>query len=644
MKSLGSPRPWPPEACNELRHYVSRYGWARKPEPAVDDLFAILDELDGWLNDTRHYDRNQRRRDEWISITEDVCAAFGLVGPRLGSIVPSAGDLVLGLDRDLGIDQARRTVMAGVLSQVRAELRVPGAPGATLLDLMEAVKDPATRTTVINGRVDVLDAVLQFADRSLGGVSSTLSGILDNDAWYVHLALHELDGIEMRDEQLDEDAGLTEDERIDLATRWIGRQPTPAHHVVWLFYGHARADWRFTVGVCEFFEGPALLSALTEVDEVRAAGGTYPGDRHEYNTPPAELITNDIGGMYLRKEREWPKHEDWVGVRVDLGTETYPHVIETARDQVRALIALAAFDLRQTSWTELSGHKHFIDGYQAVTSSPFEEFGSQRTWADFDHTGAWLHEHQSELGNQVAAGPEAHAVVTAATALANTTTTPAVALLEAVRVIETQASVLRIHWKELVHEYAIPSTSRFRAQTGAFRAVEAVAHDHELFEHLPHLRDLSSEFRTYDGGQRAINMAAAVERLPMLVTEVPTYNMSGRRLRHVAEDIASPAAVAAFVDAETAREHRLLRRAHRVRNSLTHGGPANNSIIESASIFITSKAQHITDITLRALLDGQPPTETLRRYRQSNDTWTGGLAKAPTVAVALFPGKADKAP
>lgn len=639
MKSFDSPRPWPPEACGELRQHLSRYGWARKPKPAVDDLFAILDELDEWLHDARRY-KNQRRRDEWASITEDVRIATEHMGPLLRLIVPSANSLALSLDDRLGVDQNRRAAIIPLLEQVRAELRAPGSPGAAFVDLFDTVKDTTTRTAVINGRVDLLDAVLRFVDRSLGGVSEILSGILDNDGWSVHLALHYLEGKELGHPlDADEDAGLSEDQRINLGRRWVEHQPEPAHHIVWLFYGHARADWRFTVGRCEFFNGPTLVSALAEVDKARQAGGTYPDGRSQHSTPPEELIADDVGGPYLRKRRAWPADEHWVGVRVDLGTSIYPDVVQTARDQVRALIALAAFDCGQTSWTELSGYKQFADGHQAGSSRPFEEVGAERKWAQADHTGDWLHDHQAELGNHLATGSEAHAVVTAATAFADmTTATPAIALLEAVRVIETQASVFGIHWKELVHEYVTPASSLSRARTSAFNVLTAIAGDHELCKHIPHLRDLPTQFRSYESGQYRINLSGAVDRLPALVAEVPAYNRHSRQLRHTAEDLATPAAIAAFVAEETRTQQRLVRRVHRVRNSLTHGGPIEHGIVASANAFIARKAKHITDVTLRALLDGQPPTETLRKYRQDNIRWTTDLASMPTVEATLFPG------
>lgn len=642
MKSLGTPRPWPPEMCEELRQHLGRYSWSRKPETVVDDLFALLDELDGWLKDARPYGKRMARVDEWASIVEDVEIAYALVGSNLTAQLPSASTLLAGLDTDLGLNVARRKALVPVLKQVVAELEDSASAGAAFLDLVDAVKDPATRTEVIEGKVDVLDSVLRFGGRSLGSVSANLCSIVDNHAWTINALLTELEGVEMLEpNHYDADAGMTEDERVSLAKRWAEHVPTPRHHVVWVFYRYARGlGWRFQIGSCEFFEGPALMAALAEVDEVREAGGEYPGNRDPFNRPPDELIGDSDAGRFLRKDLRWPSGDNWVAVRVDLGVGTFPDLEETARDQVRAQVALAAFDIGRTSWTELTGYQAFVDGLDGASSMPYEEPGSVLKYPGADHTADWLHDNRAGLGAHLATGPQANAVVAAASTLARTNdATPSIVLLEAVRVIETQRSVLQVpHWQELVREFATTASALFRAQVGAVKAIEGVAHDLRLREHLPELERIPQEFNIYEGRRRSTNMATAVEKLPNIVAKVPEYNRHSRRLRETATDLATPANIEGYVAAQTAHDDRLLRRVHRVRNSLTHGGPVNNSIVAGSAKYIVAPAKHITSVTLRALLDGKAPIETLRDYRNDNTRWTKQLAKATTVAEALFPG------
>lgn len=111
---------------------------------------------------------------------------------------------------------------------------------------------------------------------------------------------------------------------------------------------------------------------------------------------------------------------------------------------------------------------------------------------------------------------------------------------------------------------------------------------------------------------------------------------------HVADDLATPASIAAFVQRERELDLRLLRRVHRVRNSLTHGGPSHPTIVRISSAFITGKAKHVTGVNVRALLDGEPLTTTLQNYKAEMTKWIADIATAADTTAALFPGKARR--
>lgn len=346
-----------------------------------------------------------------------------------------------------------------------------------------------------------------------------------------------------------------------------------------------------------------------------------------------------------------PLRKSWVGVRVDLGLGPYYDTVETARAQVRAVLALALFDTSRSSWTELTGYQSFVDGVPGGSSFPFREVGFERRWVIADHTDDWLHDNRVELGARVTANPEmlrsadVAAVVTATTVFSSVAdATPELTLLESVRVIETQASVLTIHWKELVDQYATPSDALRRAQMSATDAIEAIANDDDLRGHLPHLHELPNEFNLYRNGEHVIDLSVAPARIPEVIGQLPTYNKACRKLRHTAADLATPASIAAFVRRERDLDQRLLRRVHRVRNCLTHGGPSHPITVRTSGAFITGKAKHVTGVNVRALLDGEPLTSTLQKYKTETQKWTDGLAKAPDTTAALFPGKVRSVP
>lgn len=650
MKHLGSTRPWPPEACDELRQHLAKYSWSKTDATAADDLFATVEELDGWLGDERPYTNRNNRKVEWSSLVEDTRAAFSVVGSELRSLLPSASRLLAGLHDELGPKKTDRDDLRAVLEQLRTELRDPDAPGAAFDDFVAAVQDPRTRANVIEVKVDLIDAVLRFSDRALRDVTSTLVGILDNDAFYVAQAHHLLDegALPAGISKVDEDAGLSEQERLSLAHRFAGYRQQPKHHVVWVFYSHARlGGWHLRIGSVDFFNGPAITTAFARIEATLENGRDFPDVVLEFDNLPAELIGDEKFGKYVRSATGWPSKDAWVAVRVDLGVGPFYDVVEAAREQVRALLALALFGVGESSWTELTGYKHFVDGHESGSSAPFEEIGFWRRFADADYTHSWLYENQAELATRVTASPamlhtpDVHAVVTATSVLAATAhAAPALKLLESVRVLETQAGVLRIHWTELVDRYANPGSALQRAQLGALQAIEAVTSDYDIHSHLPHLRKLSDEFRTYRDGQHVIDLSVAHERLPHLVDQLPIHNLPCRKLRDAADDLADPARVAAFVDRERDRDLRLLRRAHRIRNSLTHGGPSHPTAVRDSSAFITGKAKHVTGVNVRALLDGEPLATTLERYRTELARWISELPAGSDTAAALFPDKA----
>jgi hypothetical protein len=49
-----------------------------------------------------------------------------------------------------------------VLAQLRSELCNPDEPGAAFTDLIAAIQDPTTRSNVIQGKADLIDAVLRL--------------------------------------------------------------------------------------------------------------------------------------------------------------------------------------------------------------------------------------------------------------------------------------------------------------------------------------------------------------------------------------------------------------------------------------------------------------------------------------------------
>jgi hypothetical protein len=163
-------------------------------------------------------------------------------------------------------------------------------------------------------------------------------------------------------ERVDEPAGLADDERLELCRLYLQVAATPGHHVVWVAYGDAQiapadwrarvGDWQARVGPVEFFDGPTLVQAMQE-----SANGSRDG------SVPEELFQS-LGELGL-DGGFWPDAEDvrhWVAVRVNLGVVLLSNPIATGRAQAEAVVQLAVFENRGSTWFPLEGVLHVVDG------------------------------------------------------------------------------------------------------------------------------------------------------------------------------------------------------------------------------------------------------------------------------------------
>jgi hypothetical protein len=104
-----------------------------------------------------------------------------------------------------------------------------------------------------------------LADRSVSEVGQLISGIVDDQKLEIDMARHDLDGAEVgQHEQLDEQAGLSVEDRLQLSRRYLRQRAQLGHHAIWFVYENARlgAYWPKQVGPVAFFCGPGLLSAI----------------------------------------------------------------------------------------------------------------------------------------------------------------------------------------------------------------------------------------------------------------------------------------------------------------------------------------------------------------------------------------------
>ncbi len=316
------------------------------------------------------------RKSEWQSLIDDLEAAAATRGAHLTAASPSIDSLAAALHPELGRDQKARRACLHPSASARIELGTIAAAIAAFDDLVDTLRFPQTSHTQVAARMQALAATFRCADRALVNIASQLAGVFDNSALDVALARHDLEDTDLPTEwpDPDDDAGLSVQERLDLARQLIALSTPPGHHVIWITYGNARFDpWRFEMGPVTFFDGPAMLGCFHVMREDPSAGHSagLAVDGRPFGHPPEFL--HPERGEPLRDKRDWPNEEHWVVARIDLGHERYSDPIRVARDQADALVNLAAFRNGRTGWKPFQGHLHIVDDVLRSCSGPFED-------------------------------------------------------------------------------------------------------------------------------------------------------------------------------------------------------------------------------------------------------------------------------
>jgi len=646
MKSFGTSRPWPPDLGAELRQLFSDLKSRHFRGDRLDrhpDLKTMLDELDVWLADTRDY-QQWPRKNEWQSLIDDLEAAAATRGAHLIAANPSIDSLAAALHPELGRDPKARRACLHPSASARIELATTIAAVAAFDDLVDALRFPQTSDTQVAARMRALAATFRCADRALVNIASQLSGVFANSALDVALARHALEGTDLPTQwpEPDDDAGLTVQERLDLARQLIARPTPPGHHVVWITYGNARFDpWRFEMGPVTFFDGPAMLGCFHVVREDPAVGHSagLAVDGRPFGLPPEFL--HPERGESLRDKRDWPNEEHWVAARIDLGHERYSDPIRVARDQADALVNLAAFHNGRTGWRPLQGHLHIVDDVLRSSSGPFKDPVNHDNWIALDHTDEALHDLHDDLEPHLPVDdPALHELINAAAVLNTAAASDdSAGLLQSARIIELIATRCDVGWHAFLTDYLATQWAQADIHDDIYRSVADLNNDYELREHFPELDALYDRLISDDPdhpGAVTTHRDIALDSLPGLAGKLPDHDRRSRTVRTIHHHTQTTAAIAVRVDELVDEYGRLVRRLLRCRNSLAHGGPINVETVAPVGRFVRSQARAATAVALWGAYSGQDVKDALDDYRDRKQRWRDDILTANTTTDAAF--------
>lgn len=642
MKPLGAPRSWPPGLDQELAQLLSERMFRdlrRRWEGRAPSLRIALDELNTWLDDPRDFDPGTHKA-AWKSMVQDVQRALSTRGRDLQALTPALDDLHHEVVTPLlGADTAARQRCSDLAERGREQLAHPDAGVAAFDDLYDAIRSPVTSDELVTERVQVLDDVLHCAGRSLASEASALAGVMDNAASDIDWVRHLLDGSPLEDGRVDfaADAGLPVGERLELCRRLLRRVDNPGHHIVWLSYERAtcRGEWMLPIGVVTFFDGPSLGSALEYVirEPEAASRNLY------FRQPlPVELLPGNDSWASGWFDRNRPPEDvkEWVAVRVDLGTGAYADPVALAKRQADALVQLAGFHSRGTSWRRMGGAVHLINGVprRAGRFTPPIDHGTwiDRTDSTLQALGPDLAAHLPVDEARMAELLEAAAVVQAHSDEKADPTT----LLNDVRVIELLASRCSQNWMSHLKMTFASQWAKAQVLDEIYGAVAGLMDNWELRD-ISAMPDPGDLLEDVAGGRDRVwvRYDVALAALPSLAQQLPPHVTGARRVRMVTSRTSSPRRLRRWVNELTSEYFRRVERLARCRNSLAHGGPVNLEVAGSVKGFASSQAGHTTSLGLWAVIRGQEVRDAHDRHRAMNEAWRQDLNRATTVLDAL---------
>jgi hypothetical protein len=641
MALFSTPRTYPPSWMDQLRTAVL---WPNQPWTTAETVSILVAtrELCGWLTDPRPYEGQHRQG--WRSAIADFQHSVADLGPdlraALGNELAAAVAAVSNLQADVTAPgnqahtatllQARRTIDLRFLDQLSARWGQPEVRCAAWSDLMEACRDSSVSYEALSIRRDLFWQLAKAGEHDAGRMSDHLAGVLTDEAFYVGLAkfwLGDLKESEVPRPFPLQDAGLTEQQQLDLCERLLTKAPIYGNYVVWIAFDLAGpGQIQQAVGPVSFWDAQWLRSVLEH-------GGPNLGAVPSELTPPAGLFTpNDL-----------PNDQGEVLVRIKLGPGAWTDPVRVATEQAEAVVALASFNIGVTQWRRMTGYLVAIDDRVKAMGS-FHPVRSRGDRANDLHQGA-MGAELTALAPKLSArlpltDPAFSEVVQAVHWWQQAQRQPPlVAILLHVRVLELLSQRVGEKWYDYLDQYqqlwwvrGVMVHRLGNVVDGCMQSYDATVSDPQ---DLAWLKALERKITTHqpNGGWRR-DLRQGYDALPDLVRIFPPHDNLGRRIRNAAERL-DLAKLSTWRD-ELMGEWKLARdRLQRVRNALAHGGPIDEDSAATVQEFAGQLARWSLTDALQGLLEAKGVLVANQDHRQWIERWSACLSTATSVGDAL---------
>lgn len=622
---------------------------------------AVLAELEQWLDDERQWIQGSGR--DWAALLDDLTAAWDDTGPELhASLVEAAGAAMselaqirkkLGQRAERDRSTKRRLELAAV--SIRTALLEEEALSAAWKDLLEAegVGDSRKAARLLAGLTSLAGHGAQLLGR--------LQRILADDAFEIAQARGEEPPASPKDT-----GGASPQERVEFAKTQITALPPSGKAVVWMLFAFAAKMWPPVLDVGERL----TLYDVSWLRLVQERGGqaAYPV------APEIEADPRFLSLLLPRveKPKEGPlpplappavdAHEKVprVAIRLDLGEVRISEAEGLARSSAEALVALADLHGAESPWVLESSFVMLIEGHLGGSTfappAAFALSSEKRLALSSDTTAEIIAKNAEEwaahfpivdprmrqaahLLRWLRKAREAWApgrlilcdrVIERVAAWAGVAS-PKLFLQDHVRLSWALAQV-----RDRLAGVAFNAfTSLGSAERGDAASWERYRVGHEEIRTDPDL-GLSLGERSWTVQPRGV-----IGKLEWLAQRVPPDTLAFEEIQFLAARTSSGHVLASWVDELMGEFDAMEARRRRVRNALTHGGPAGEEAAAEVLQFVESIAVNALYTSMQGRFRGAPLVDHFLERRRIDERVLAALRAGAVPAEVLWPARKD---
>lgn len=574
--------------------------------PDAPNVLSSLDELIAWANDRRNYDYHFHEA-AWRSAIDDFRTATKCLGAKTMQVLKPHVDKILGIYRPgLGGDQALRAKMASETNAMRRTLGDRATLSATWDDLIGVCGRENTPISTVAARRDAFWAVVQATDRNMDELSQSLTRVLTGSALAVFqakLKLGEADALDFDFQALRSCPPVSPPERLEIAKKTLNIEPELKAHVVWLAFRRAYLNnMHQEYGYIRFFNARWLRGNLFE-------GGPF------RDQLPSELDDLDRADSI-------PDQQDVVLARIDLGTCVLADVVRIASERADALVSISTLGC-QVPWERMHGFIHAEDG--KIESHQFFKY-------ETDSVSPYaLHDTAVEIGHKAArVAPIAAQLDTNMRDIVDALRwwrsgmdqPSAASIVLNVRAIELVASRIgEPSWTAYLENYMKNSWICSAIVDTLYIALHEALHRRVSMDAQAKQRDLFLDANGYEDGRQTFSVRRAVGHIDEIIEFTPSNLPIGRDLRTIRQKTANSAALQNWCSDLEKLWKIGLERLERLRNSISHGGPFTEHVVQLVHPFSQRLSVWTLTTAIEGYLEGKALTQSQAELKDRWDQW-----------------------